>query len=138
MSSTNNASNVSAGKPKITGMIKPGESSSYEGTLVANTEGDPEVISTRLELPDNAEVVTLRPYVKIEVEGTELMIRYVVDIAMFEKKVEIKEEDKVAINTISCHDPSIVVGEDKEGKKCYYIYKKIFLNIIYPMKSILR
>ncbi len=111
-----------SGKPKITGMIKPGESSSYEGTLVANTEGDPEVISTRLELPDNAEVVTLRPYVKIEVEGTELMIRYVVDVAMFEKKVEIKEEDKVAINTISCHDPSIVVGEDKEGKKCYYIF----------------
>lgn len=111
-----------SGTPKITGMIKPGESSSYEGTLVANTEGDPEVISTRLELPDNAEVVTLRPYVKIEVEGTELMIRYVVDIAMFEKKVEIKEEDKVAINTISCHDPSIVVGEDKEGKKCYYIF----------------
>jgi len=108
--------------PKITGMIKPGDSSTYEGVLVAYEDGDPDVISSKIELPDSAEVVTLRPYVKVDVEGTELMIRYVVDIAMFERKVEISEKDKVSLKTISCHDPSIAVGEDKEGKKCYYIF----------------
>ena len=108
--------------PKITGMIKPGDSSTYEGVLVAYEDGDPDVISSKIELPDSAEVVTLRPYVKVDVEGTELMIRYVVDIAMFERKVEISEKDKVSLKTVSCHDPSIAVGEDKEGKKCYYIF----------------
>lgn len=109
--------------PSFSGQIFYGESSSYEGTLTAYP--DEEMTSkagTKLALSGDIDKVTLRPYVKVKCGDEELMIRYIVEVIMYQQKVEIDPADKVTLKTVSCHDPSIIVGEDKEGKKCYYIF----------------
>ena len=110
------------GAPEFKGMLSYGESVDYEGTLVAFTdvEGDPE--AKGVSAPTGVTKVTIRPYVKVNYGGQELTVRYIVEILMYQDKLEIASEDKVNNKTVSCHDPSIVVGTDKEGKKCYYIF----------------
>jgi len=111
------------GKPEIKGQIAFGESLSYEGVLVANpTEEIAEEKTQKVTLSSDVEKVTLRPYVKVKVDGEELTVRYIVDVVMYEKTMLIDPADKVSLATVSCHDPSIAVGTDKEGKKCYYIF----------------
>jgi beta-xylosidase len=111
------------GTPEIKKQITFGESQSYEGTLVANpAENIEEGKTQKVTLSPETEKVTLRPYVKIKVDGEELMVRYIVDIVMYEKTVSIDSADKVSYKTVSCHDPAIAVGKDSEGKKCYYIF----------------
>ncbi|MCR4586942.1 MAG: family 43 glycosylhydrolase, partial [Lachnospiraceae bacterium] len=121
--STNDEAIQEIGTPSLSGQIETGASATYEGKLVAYSE---EAISSepaeRIKASGDIESVTLRPYVKIRVDDTELMVRYIVEVIMYQKKVEIDPADKVVLQTVTSHDPAIVVGEDPEGKKCYYIF----------------
>ncbi|MBR1861822.1 MAG: glycoside hydrolase family 43 protein [Lachnospiraceae bacterium] len=120
---TNDDNIGESGGPSFSGQILTGDSASYEGTVIAYPETPLTPTSgAKLALSGDIEKVTLRPYVKINCDGEELMIRYIVEVIMFQQRVEIDAADKVTLKTVSCHDPSIVVGEDKEGKKCYYIF----------------
>ncbi|MCR5031600.1 MAG: glycoside hydrolase family 43 protein [Lachnospiraceae bacterium] len=120
---TNDDAIQEIGTPSFTGQILSGESASYEGTLVAFSDTDyTNTPAPKIALQGDIETVTLRPYVKIQVDGTELMVRYVVEVVMYQQKVEIAEEDKVTLKTVTSHDPAIVMGEDPQGKKCYYIF----------------
>ncbi len=120
---TNDDAITEVGVPKITGQIEPGSSSSYSGVLIANSEDQASSVpSAKVALSGDIDKVTLRPYVNVKVDGEEMMIRYIVDVVMYQQRVEISAADKVTLKTACCHDPSIVVGEDKEGKKCYYIF----------------
>lgn len=111
------------GTPKFSGIIKTGESKTYEGTLVAFTEEEIESETIRTTaVSGDVESVTIRPYVTVNYGGEELIVRYIVTVVMFQNKVAIDASDKKTVSTVSVHDPSIVVGEDKEGKKCYYIF----------------
>ena len=61
--------------------------------------------------------ITLRPYVKFEYAGQEVMIRMVVELPMSQKLWEIAYEDRMQYKRITCHDPSIF--KDFDGT--YYI-----------------
>ena len=111
------------GTPTISGVIEYGSEKSYEGVLIGNAENP--VTATppaKLVMSGDIDKTTLRPYLSVNVDGKEMMIRYIVEIIMYQKRVEIDPADRVTLKTAVCHDPSIVVGEDKEGKKCYYIF----------------
>lgn len=111
------------GTPKFSGSIKTGESSCYEGTLVAFTDEETESEPIRnTAVSGDVESVTIRPYVTVNYGGEELIVRYIVTVVMYQNRVVIEASDKKTVSTVSVHDPSIVVGEDKEGKKCYYIF----------------
>lgn len=109
--------------PEIKGMLKMGDTSSYEGTVVAFTDEEPtETDNAHSAIQGDVSKVTVRPYLRVNYGGEELTLRYIVEVIMFEDKVEIDAADKRKVQTVSCHDPSIVVATDKEGKKCYYIF----------------
>lgn len=114
---------IEIGVPAITGAIKTGEENSYEGTLVAFAEEEIPTQEVRTNaVSGDVETVTLRPYITVNYAGEELVVRYVVTVVMFQNKVQINASDKKTVSTVSVHDPSIIVGEDKQGQKCYYIF----------------
>ncbi|MCR4618909.1 MAG: glycoside hydrolase family 43 protein [Lachnospiraceae bacterium] len=123
VTSTNDDSLSESEGPKFKGVIEAGNEAVYNGVIVTGSDNPikPEAPS-KVALTGDVDTLTLRPYVKVKVGDTESTVRYIVDIVMFGKKIEISAEDKVDYKTVACHDPSIVVGEDKEGNKCYYIF----------------
>ena len=108
--------------PAFGGAIKYGESSSYEGVLLEASKVENPAEVTKEKISGSVETVTLRPYVYVKYGGEEVTVRYIVDVIMFQNHVEFSKDELKSIKTVSCHDPSIIVGEDKEGKKCYYIF----------------
>ncbi len=109
--------------PSFSGMIKTGESSVYEGTLYAFSDVKyTKTPEAKIAMTGEIEKVTLRPYIKVNCDGQDVTIRYIVEVIMFKNKVQIPADKKVNLKTAVCHDPAILVGKDKEGKKCYYIY----------------
>lgn len=108
--------------PAFGGAIKYGESSSYEGVLQEASKVENPAEVTKEKISGSVETVTLRPYVYVKYGGEEVTVRYIVDVIMFQNHVEFSKDELKSIKTVSCHDPSIIVGEDKEGKKCYYIF----------------
>lgn len=64
------------------------------------------------------DTVTLRPYVKFEYAGQEVMLRIVVELPVSQKLWEIAYEDRMQYQRITCHDPSIF--KDFDGT--YYIF----------------
>ena len=121
--SSNDEALMEMGKPEIKKQIAFGESETYEGTLTTDSAKAPEQEKQKkVSLSSDVEKITLRPYVKVTVDGQEMTVRYVVDVVMYEKTTLIDPADKVSLATVSCHDPSIAVGKDKEGNKCYYIF----------------
>lgn len=108
--------------PSIKGGLKTGEESSYTGVLKSA-----ELVTTPAEylktkITGDVETVTIRPYVTVNYGGEETIVRYIVEVVMFQEAVELSAEEKRVIRTACCHDPSIVVGKDKQGQKCYYIF----------------
>lgn len=63
------------------------------------------------------ETIKARPYVKVTYEGSEFMIRMIMEFHRYPEKVQISREDRNTPKTISCHDPSIF--KDFDGT--YYI-----------------
>lgn len=120
--SSNDEKLAQAEAPSFSGSLKYGESSTYEGTLLdaAKVENPAEVLKEKIT--GSVETVTLRPYVYIKYDGEEVMVRYIVDVVMFQNRMEFSSDEMKTVKTVSCHDPSIVAGEDKEGNKCYYIF----------------
>lgn len=120
--SSNDEKLAQAEAPAFNGAIKYGESSSYEGVLqeASKVENPAEVAKEKIS--GSVETVTLRPYVYVKYGGEEITVRYIVDVVMFQNHVEFSKDELKMIKTVSCHDPAIIVGEDKEGKKCYYIF----------------
>ena len=111
------------GTPTFSGVIEYGSEQSYEGILIGNAENPSTAAPpSKLMLSGDIDKTTLRPYLTVTVDGQEMMIRYIVEIIMYQKRVEIDPADKITLKTAVCHDPAIAVGEDKEGKKCYYIF----------------
>lgn len=61
--------------------------------------------------------ITLRPYVKFEYAGQEVMIRAVMEFRMGQNRWVVDAEDKAQNKQITCHDPSIF--RDLDG--VYYV-----------------
>lgn len=61
--------------------------------------------------------VTLRPYVKFEYGGQEVMIRAVMTFSMEQERWVVDPEDRAQNKQITCHDPSIF--KDRDG--VYYV-----------------
>lgn len=61
--------------------------------------------------------VTLRPYVRFEYAGQEVMIRTVMEFAFSQERWTVNPEDKAQNKQITCHDPSIF--KDLDG--VYYV-----------------
>lgn len=108
--------------PSFDSVIKEGESMSYEGTLLSASMVENPGTTVKQQLPNTVETVTLRPYVNINYGDETLVVRYIVEVVMYQNKMEVGADEKKSVKTVTCHDPSIVVGTDKEGKKCYYIF----------------
>ena len=116
--------------PSFSGTITTGSYKTYEGTLTVDSS------AMTLSKAQNSETgsfynavdsttdtsVTARPYVKITYGGNELIVRYTVTVNFFQTKISINNADRTNFSTVSVHDPSIVVGEDPDGQKCYYIF----------------
>ncbi len=64
-----------------------------------------------------ADSVTLRPYVKFEYAGQEVMIRAVMEFSMGQNRWVVDAEHKTQNKQITCHDPSIF--KDLDG--VYYV-----------------
>lgn len=64
-----------------------------------------------------AESVTLRPYLKLEYAGREVMIRAVLEFRMEQERWVVDAADKAQNKQITCHDPSIF--KDRDG--VYYV-----------------
>lgn len=111
------------GVPAFKQRIESGSSLAYEGNLVAFPEEEiRETPTKKTSVSGDVVTVTFRPYVETQYNGNKVMVRYKVEITMFQNKLEINSADKKRYQTVSVHDPSIVVAKDKEGKKCYYIF----------------
>ncbi len=63
------------------------------------------------------ESLTVRPYVKVDYAGTEVMIRMVIELHSYPKRVIIPTDKKNNPKSITCHDPSIF--KDSDGT--YYL-----------------
>lgn len=61
--------------------------------------------------------ITLRPYVKFEYAGQEVMIRAVMEFETVQQRWEVEAEHKTQNRQITCHDPSIF--KDLDG--VYYV-----------------
>lgn len=61
--------------------------------------------------------ITLRPYVKFEYAGQEVMIRAVMEFRMGQNRWVVDAEDKAQNKQITCHDPSVF--KDLDG--VYYV-----------------
>lgn len=68
-----------------------------------------------VQAADNS--ITLRPYVKFEYAGQEVMIRAVIEFRMGQNRWVVDAEDKAQNKQITCHDPSIF--KDLDG--VYYV-----------------
>ncbi len=108
--------------PSFSGAIPDGEYSIYEGTIKSAENVMRAAKPVKEQITGQVESVTLRPYVTVSYGGEEVTIRYIVEIIMFQQTQTINPEYKKVTRTVSSHDPAIVVGEDKEGKKCYYVF----------------
>lgn len=64
------------------------------------------------------ESVTLRPYVRVQYAGQEVIIRAVIELTMRQDIITISGEDRDVAKKITCHDPSIF--RDFDGT--YYIF----------------
>lgn len=64
-----------------------------------------------------SDTITLRPYVKFEYAGQEVMLRAVLELPLSQQLWEIAYEDRMQYQKITCHDPSIF--KDFDGT--YYI-----------------
>ena len=64
-----------------------------------------------------ADKVTLRPYLKLEYAGREVMIRAVLEFRMEQERWVVDAADKAQNKQITCHDPSIF--RDRDG--VYYV-----------------
>ncbi len=64
------------------------------------------------------ESITLRPYVRIQYAGEEVIIRAVIELSMRQDIMTISGKDRDAVKRITCHDPSIF--RDFDGT--YYIF----------------
>ena len=64
------------------------------------------------------ETITLRPYLKLQYAGEEIMIRAVMEFDVHQQVMEIEVEDRELSKKITCHDPSIF--RDFDGT--YYIF----------------
>lgn len=120
--SSNDEKLAQAEAPSFGGALKYGESSTYEGTLLDASKVEKPAQVQKEKISGSVETATLRPYVYVNYGGEQVTIRYVVDVVMFQNRMEFSKDEMKTVKTVSCHDPSIVVGEDKEGKKCYYIF----------------
>ena len=63
------------------------------------------------------DTIKIRPYVKVEYAGQEVMIRMVIELHSYPKRVTVATELKNVPKSITCHDPSIF--KDFDGT--YYI-----------------
>ena len=120
--SSNDEKLAQAEAPSFGGALKFGESSTYEGTLLDASKVEKPAQVQKEKISGSVETVTLRPYVYVNYGGEQVTVRYIVDVVMFQNHIEFSGDEVRMVKTVSCHDPSIVVGEDKEGKKCYYIF----------------
>ncbi len=66
---------------------------------------------------DDYDTYTVRPYVKVQYAGQEVMIRMVIELHSYPKRVTVATELKNNPKSITCHDPSIF--KDFDGT--YYI-----------------
>ncbi len=66
---------------------------------------------------DDYDTYTVRPYVKVDYAGTEVMIRMVIELHSYPKRITVPTESKNNPKGITCHDPSIF--KDTDGT--YYI-----------------
>ncbi|MCM1263921.1 MAG: family 43 glycosylhydrolase, partial [Butyrivibrio sp.] len=64
------------------------------------------------------ETVTIRPYVKLQYAGEEVMVRTVMEFQVQQQVLEIGTEDRELAKKVTCHDPSIF--RDTDGT--YYIF----------------
>lgn len=64
------------------------------------------------------ETITVRPYVKLQYAGEEIMIRAVMEFRVQQQVLEIGVEDRELPKKVTCHDPSIF--RDADGT--YYIF----------------
>lgn len=62
--------------------------------------------------------VTLRPYVRLQYAGQEVMLRAVMELELAQQIMNVPVENRVVYKKTTCHDPSIF--RDKDGK--YYIF----------------
>ena len=77
------------------------------------------VLGTSLSLEAaEYETVTIRPYVKLQYAGEEIMIRAVMEFHVQQQVLEIGVEDRELAKKVTCHDPSIF--RDADGT--YYIF----------------
>ncbi len=108
--------------PTLKGGLKPGEESAYEGVIKSASSVAHPAEPIKSKLNGDVEKVTLRPYAIVKYGEEEATVRYIVEVVMYQEKREFSNEEKRAIRTATCHDPAIAVGEDEEGKKCYFIF----------------
>ncbi|MBQ9123524.1 MAG: glycoside hydrolase family 43 protein [Lachnospiraceae bacterium] len=62
--------------------------------------------------------VTLRPYVRLQYAGQEVMLRAVMELELAQQIMNVPAENRVVYKKTTCHDPSIF--RDVDGK--YYIF----------------
>ncbi|MBP5249641.1 MAG: family 43 glycosylhydrolase, partial [Lachnospiraceae bacterium] len=77
------------------------------GALFASLFGT--VFEARAE---DYEKIVLRPYVNVIYAGQEVLIRATMELHAYQERVVIPKDHKASIKNFTCHDPSIIKGND--------------------------
>lgn len=103
--------------PNRVDKILPGETFVMNGTIVGG-DGEFEQEEEVATSASDAEMVMVRPYVRVNYAGREVTIRAVMRIPMLQQRVRVKVSQQDTPKRITCHDPSIF--KDKDGT--YYLF----------------
>jgi len=95
-----------------------GESSEISGVLVGGEGAIPVAKNNAKSTTANVENLKLRPYLKVQYGGEEVIIRAVIDLSMRQDIVQIPTEKRAVPKTACVHDPSIF--KDNDGT--YYVF----------------
>jgi beta-xylosidase len=61
---------------------------------------------------EDYEKIVLRPYVNVIYAGQEVLIRATMELHAYQERVVIPKDHKASIKNFTCHDPSIIKGND--------------------------
>ena len=106
--------------PTLVPRLRTGESADLSGKFTRDDgtgDGTKEIIAT-----GTGEYVTFRPYVQVPYGEDTVTVRMVLNLKVVQVVEKFDSADVKTLDTVACHDPSIVVGTDPEGQKCYYIF----------------
>jgi beta-xylosidase len=106
--------------PTLVPRLRNGEKADLTGELTRN-DGSRKCPADTSNTA-SGEYVTIRPYVQVPYGDDTVTVRMVLNLKVVQVVETFDSSDVRTFKTVACHDPSIIVGEDPEGQKCYYIF----------------